>query len=162
MESNGGVVTAVEYFVFSESKAVSECCHAGTLTGVQHPIMDHIRAIQELIDAHKEAMPTGVVTDLMKECRKAFKALPKLWKVTYIHVFIDGDNDLIPCKKTMIVEEVAALNAPRHWFQVFDTATIPPAEMHTSIGGDYATESRSTVRIVVKVEPFLKRARDDP
>ena len=124
--------------------------------------MDHIRAIQELVDAHKEAMPTGVVTDVMEQCQKAYEALPKLWKVTYIHVFVDGDNDLITHKKTMIVEEVAALGAPRHWFQVFDTATIPPAEMHDRIGGVCATEGRSAVRIVVKVEPFLKRARDDP
>jgi len=124
--------------------------------------MDHIRAIQELVDAHKEAMPTGVVTDVMKECQKAFEALPKLWKVTYIHVVIDGDHDLIPRKKTVIVEEVAARDAPRHWCQVMDTATIPPAEMHDRIGGDYATDGRSAVRVVVKVEPFLKRARNDP
>eukprot|EP00966_Prymnesium_polylepis_P263755 6093502-Prymnesium_polylepis.1 len=54
----------------------------------------------------------------------------------------------------MIVEEVAALDAPRNWFQVFDTATIPPVEMHDRIGGDYVHEGRSAVRIVIKVEPF--------
>jgi len=130
--------------------------------------MDHIRAIQELIDAHKEAVPTGVVTDVMEHCQKAYEALPKLWKVTYIHVFIDSDTDLCACKKTMIVEEVAALHAPQNWAQVINTATIPPAEMHDRIGligGDYGTgrsDGRSAVHVVVKVEPFLKRARDDP
>ena len=122
--------------------------------------MDHIRTIQELIDEHKQSMPTGVVTDIMKECQEAFEALPKLWKVTFIHVILDSDNDLNACKKTMIVEEVAALGAPRHWFQVFDTATIPPAEMHDRIDSDYVQEGRSAARVVIKVEPFLKRARE--
>ena len=132
MESNGGVVTAVEYFVFSESESrLRMLPHRNAHRSPASQRMDHIRAIQELVDAHKEAMPTGVVTDVMKECQKAFKALPKLWKVTFIHVYIDGDNDLTTRKKTMIVEEVAvldvpALDVPRHWFQVFDTATIPP------------------------------------
>jgi hypothetical protein len=124
--------------------------------------MEHIRAIQELVDEHKEAMPTGVVTDVMEHCQKAYEVLPKLWKVTFICVTVDNDNDLCASKKTMIVEEVA-VDAPRHWYDVFDTATIPPAEMHDRIGGHfYATEGKGTVRVVVKVEPFLKRVRDGP
>ena len=122
--------------------------------------MDQIRAIQELVDAHKETMPTGVVTDVMEQCQKAYDALPKLWKLTYIHVYVDHDSDIIARKKTMIIEEVA-LGAPRCWTHVFDTATIPPPEMHSSIGGDCANEGRTTVRVVQKVERFLKRARGD-
>ena len=120
----------------------------------------HIRTIQELIDEHKQSMPTGVVADMMKECQKAFEALPKLWKVTFIHVVLDADDDLNARKKTRIVEEVDAPDAPRHWFQVFDTATIPPVEMHDHIGGDFVHEGKSAVSIVIKVEPFLKRARE--
>ena len=33
--------------------------------------MDHIRAIQEVVDEHKESMPTGVVTRVMDGCQKA-------------------------------------------------------------------------------------------
>ena len=125
-----------------------------------HSAMDHNRTIQELVDEHKQSMPTGVVTDIMKECQEAFEALPKLWRVTFIHVTLDVDNSLLADKKTMIVEEVAAPNAPRNWFQVFDTATIPPVEMHDRIGGDYVHEGRSAVRIVIKVESCFKRARE--
>ena len=123
--------------------------------------MDHIRKIQELVDMHKEDMPTGVATDVMEQCQKAYEALPKLWKVTYICVWVDSDNDLCTGKKTMIVEEVA-VNAPRHWYAGFDTATIPPAEMHDRIGGHHFTEGKGTVCVVLKVEPFLKRVRDGP
>jgi len=27
--------------------------------------MDHVRTIQEIVDEHKEKMPTGVVTDVL-------------------------------------------------------------------------------------------------
>ena len=37
--------------------------------------MDHIRAIQEVVDEHKESMPTGVVTRVMDECQKAYEAI---------------------------------------------------------------------------------------
>ena len=92
----------------------------------------------------------------VKSCahQKAFEEPPKLWKVTFIHALLDVDNDLNACKKAMIVE-VAALDAPRHWFQVFDTATIAPAEVHDHIGGDYVHDGKSTVRIVIKVGAFL-------
>lgn len=119
-----------------------------------------IRTIQELVDEHKQSMPTGVVADIMKECQKAFDALPKLWRVTFIHVFLDDDNNLRADKKTMIVEEVDARDAPLNWYRVFLTATIPPAEMHDHISGEYVTEGRSAVRIVMKVEPCFKRARE--
>ena len=48
--------------------------------------MEHIRAIQELVDAQKEAMPTGVVTDVMEQCQKAYEALPKLYQLTWTTV----------------------------------------------------------------------------
>ena len=43
--------------------------------------MDHIRNIQEIVDEHRESLPTGVVVDVMRECQSANNALPKLWKV---------------------------------------------------------------------------------
>ena len=38
--------------------------------------MDHIRVIQEVVDEHKDEMPTGVVTRVMAECQKAYGAAP--------------------------------------------------------------------------------------
>ena len=85
--------------------------------------MEHIRAIQELVDAHKEDMPTGVVVDVMEQCQAAFKALPKLWKVSFAHVVVDCDNELIVSEKTMIVSRkwlsaiarAAAYPGPTYW-----------------------------------------------
>ena len=67
--------------------------------------MDHIRTIQELVDEHRACMPTGVATQMMKECQSAFEALPKLWKITFLEIFLDGDNDIMVDRKTMIAEE---------------------------------------------------------
>ena len=124
--------------------------------------MDHIRTIQEVIDENKEAMPTNIVRIIMDECQKAYISLPKLWKLTYVHVIVDGEGGLDARTKTMILEEVA--ENPRNrticWHQVIATATIPPVEMHANIQGDYSMESKSGVHIVKKVEPFLKRARE--
>ena len=40
--------------------------------------MEHITAIQELVDQHKQEMPTGVATALMQKCQDAYDAQPKL------------------------------------------------------------------------------------
>ena len=45
--------------------------------------MEHIRVIQEVVDDHKDEMPTGVVTRVMAECQKAYEAAPKLYKLTW-------------------------------------------------------------------------------
>ena len=39
--------------------------------------------IQEVVDEHKDEMPTGVVTRVMAECQKAYEAAPKLYKLTW-------------------------------------------------------------------------------
>ena len=48
--------------------------------------MDHVRAIQEMVDDNKEEMPTGVVTGVMEECQKAYNAMPNLWKIYYVEI----------------------------------------------------------------------------
>ena len=37
--------------------------------------MDHIRNIQETIDENREAIPTGVVAEVMRECQQAYTKL---------------------------------------------------------------------------------------
>ena len=86
--------------------------------------MDHIRAIQEVVDEHKEAMPTGVVTRVMAECQKAYDLLPKLYQLTWTTVSSDvvlnasvehvDDEDFARVKlshqtQTLIVEAVDEL-----------------------------------------------------
>lgn len=80
--------------------------------------MEHIRAIQELVDEHKESMPTGVVTAVMEECQKAYQTVPKLYKLTWTtvdsHVHVErcsDDEDIAHVKlshktQTLIVEAV--------------------------------------------------------
>lgn len=87
--------------------------------------MEHIRAIQELVDEHKESMPIGVVTAVMEECQKAYQTVPKLYKLTWTtvdsHAHVercDDDEDIAHVKldaktQTLIVEAVdGALMCP--------------------------------------------------
>ena len=80
--------------------------------------MDHIRVIQEVVDAHKEDMPTGVTTRVMEECQKAYNESPELYKLTWTvvdshsHIEHAEDEEDIACVKlshktqTLIVEAV--------------------------------------------------------
>ena len=86
--------------------------------------MDYIRVIQEVVDAHKEDMPTGVTTRVMEECQKAYNELPELYKLTWTvvdsHAHIEhvvGEEDIALVKlshktQTLIVEAVDGL--PEH------------------------------------------------
>ena len=80
--------------------------------------MDHIRVIREVVDAHKEDMPTGVTTRVMEECQKAYNELPELYKLTWTvvdshaHVeHVEDEEDIANVKlshktQTLIVEAV--------------------------------------------------------
>ena len=84
--------------------------------------MDHIRAIQEVVDEHKESMPTCVVTRVMDQyqCQKAYEAT-KLYKLTWTmvdshaHVVeVEDEPDVASVKlshktQTLIVEKVDRL-----------------------------------------------------
>ena len=45
--------------------------------------MDHILAIQELVDAKRKSLSTGVAADIMKQCQLAYETMPKLYKLTW-------------------------------------------------------------------------------
>ena len=86
--------------------------------------MDSIRVIQEAVDAHKEQMPTGVVTTVMEECQKLYDAKSNLYKLTWTvadshaHIeHIEDEEDIANVKlshvtQTLIVE--AANDVPDH------------------------------------------------
>jgi hypothetical protein len=127
--------------------------------------MDHILAIQETVHENRESIPTGVVTNVMRECQQAYKALPKLWKVHYCEVWAVSKNSVATETKTRIVEECATLNLDHwYWFKVLDTGKILPADRQKDIKGSRAAHNGDgRVRVITKVEPFLKRAREvDP
>ena len=83
--------------------------------------MDHIRVIQEVVDAHKEDMPTGVTTRVMEECQMAYNESPELYKLTWTvvdshaHVeHVEDEEDIANVKlshktQTLIVEAVNEL-----------------------------------------------------
>ena len=80
--------------------------------------MDHVRAIQEMVDDNKEEMPTGVVTGVMEECQKVYNVMSNLyklhWTVVNSHAHAHMDDNEGPCAQvelshttqTLIVEAV--------------------------------------------------------
>lgn len=76
--------------------------------------MEHIKAIQTLVDEHKEHMPTGAVTAIMAELQKAYDGKPELCKAEctfiYMHAYVVDDGRAhaevhkITRKQTMFIE----------------------------------------------------------
>jgi len=137
--------------------------------------MEHIRAIQELVDEHKESMPTGVVTAVMDECQKTYQSLPKLYKLTWTtvdsHAHVEhchNGEDIAHIKlshktQTLIVEAVdhphhlrmCACAMPHHGMMLASWLKLSmPRTM--SIGED----SMVIVHSIVPYEP-RKRAREE-
>ena len=142
--------------------------------------MDHIRVIQEVVDAHKEDMPTGVTTRVMEECQKAYNELPELYKLTWTVVdshahieHIEDEEDIANVKlshvtQTLIVEAVSGL--PDH----MDHA--PPHKMRSPDMPNHGMMLKSwlnlsTPRVLMRGEdgmiiihsivPYHKRAREE-
>ena len=140
--------------------------------------MDHIRVIQEVVDAHKEDMPTGVMTRVMEECQKAYNESPALYKLTWTvvnsHAHIehfDDDEDIARVKlshttQTLIVEAVDSLygvpsniyaqDMPNYGMMLKGWLEQPmPFVM-------YGVNFQDSVRIIHSIVPYepRKRSRD--
>ena len=87
--------------------------------GPEKKKMDHVRAIQGVVDEHKEKMPTGVVQVVMDECQNLYNAMPNLYKLTWTvvrsHAQVHEDEEDEPpfasvelsyTTQTLIVEAV--------------------------------------------------------
>ena len=73
--------------------------------------MEHITAIQELVDLHKQEMPTGVAAALMRKCQEAYDKQPKLYRLICAIVGKNTSGDLAHDTTEFIVE---AVDAPEH------------------------------------------------
>lgn len=123
--------------------------------------MDHIRNIQELIDKNRESLPTALSIDVMRECQNAYEALPKLWKIYYRELVATGKKRITEEAKVVIAEEEPAHQDRYYWLDVIKSAKIPPREKHGDIRpvDKIVHDNDGSIRIITKVEPFLKRAR---
>ena len=98
--------------------------------------MDHVRQIQEIVDEHKEEMPTGVVTTVMEQCQFAYNAIPNLWKISYAEVDAFGKNNAECELKTAIFEEADAPIPYQNaipWMNVFQAQKMPRPEHHATL-----------------------------
>ena len=80
--------------------------------------MDHVRAIQKMVDDNQEEMPTGVVTGVMEECQKVYNVMSNLYKLhwtvvnSHAHAHMDDNEgpfaqvELSHTTQTLIVEAV--------------------------------------------------------
>ena len=142
--------------------------------------MESIRVIQEVVDAHKEQMPTGVVTTVMEECQKVYDAQSKMYKLTWTVVdshahieHIEDEDDIANVKlshvtQTLIVEAVNNLpdhpdHGPRH------KMNVPDMPNHGMMLKSWLKSSKPFVlmrgedcmTIIHSIEPYHKRAREE-
>ena len=76
--------------------------------------MEHVKAIQGVVDEHKEQMPTGAVTAIMEHLQKLYDNKSKLYRAQMTHIhsvgFVTDDgaaSKTIQYTTTAIVESVA-------------------------------------------------------
>ena len=123
--------------------------------------MEHITAIQEIVDENKESMPSGAAVGIMRECQKMYKDTPKLWQVHYYEMRPDSKNWVTVTQGVLLVEEDSSfpefINSSTYWHHVFTKATISPPDRHPD--GRHVRKG-NLVYVITKVEPYKKRARD--
>ena len=126
--------------------------------------MDHVRQIQDIMDEHKEEMPTGVVTDVMEQCQKAYNAIPNLWKISYVEIHAVAKNKADFEPRYAIFEELPFWgHNPTNWWTVFDLQKMPHPQFHREITGPSFNPfpSEGCVFVVTKVEKWGKRAHEE-
>ena len=123
------------------------------------PLREHVRNIQEIVDEHRDELPTGVVTSVMRECQSLYEALPKLWRICYVEMIAAAKHKIVEEYKTLIAEE-DPVQTQCNWLQVINTAKIPPAEKHKDIWPiNRIVLQPYRVIVITEIKPFLKRAR---
>ena len=145
------------------------------------PTMEHIRAIQEIVDTNKGDIPTGVVMDLMKECQSAHtKQSPELYRLTWIkvdstaHVIVDSYDDhvepiasvkLLHATQTIIVEAVDHLDSVMpfiRWPGGLPDAGIMLKRWLDAPKPIVIGSEKEKLRIIISIEPFVpKRPRSE-
>ena len=122
--------------------------------------MDHIRKIQEIVDEHKEQLPTGVVTDVMEQCQKAYNAMPNLWKIHYVEIDAVAKNRACFDAKVAIFEETQNPQL-HHWQGVFACQRMPKAELQKKIFHPAFHDGDGRVLVVTGFQRWGKRAREE-
>ena len=130
--------------------------------------MDEIRQLQECIDTHKEDLPTGFVTEVMKLCQKAYNNIPtELYRVFYLHITAVED-ELCYDERSVIVEECPNDNmAPKCWYCVIHNGRMP-ATFYESVNdretrNSIIDEGCDYLQVFLRVEKFssYKRKREE-
>jgi hypothetical protein len=129
--------------------------------------MNHISAIQEIVDESKEAMPTGVVARVMEECQKAHDAIPMLYKVRYVslrtYVHANGEAMTMGEDRMQIGERTTRLvfDAFRAYRLLTEEGLVDDdwirAPMPLLVYSDH--EKENLVAVVTSVLAYLKRGR---
>jgi hypothetical protein len=126
--------------------------------------MNHISAIQEVVDESKDAMPTGVVTRVMEECQKAHDAIPKLYQVRYVslraYVLANEDHMVMGEERMQIAEKTGHVFDTIRAYRLLTEQGLMDDEwirapMPILVYSDRKEEN--LVAVVTSVVPYLKR-----
>eukprot|EP00966_Prymnesium_polylepis_P011204 257965-Prymnesium_polylepis.1 len=115
--------------------------------------MEQITAIQELVDEHKQEMPTGVATALMQKCQEAYTTMSKLYKVSCAIVGNDKDDNLNHETQTFLVE---AVDAPEYYTEYENDGTV----RHRISHGKMPYHGLMPEKWLQKSRPFVVESED--
>ena len=134
--------------------------------------------VQELIDEHKEQLPTGLAKDLLEACRDEYESKPKLCRVTATRIkgvgFLDHSDDgceaevkLETLTQTLIMECLSAdafCKAQRGGTSVldlFEKGIMHEGWLTRTLPFKVRGVLEDQMWIVHAIEPFVpKRARE--
>ena len=137
--------------------------------------MEHVKSIQEIIDDHKESMPTGVATRVMKECQRLHDIHSKLYRLTWTtvasHAYASDEDEpvvkLVPLTQTLIVEavdEAPIMNqdGDRLWHGHMPNKGLMMAQW-LKMDMPYIINPGGDLQLIIvhSIEPFVKRPREE-
>ena len=124
--------------------------------------MEHISIIQELIDENRESLPTGVTTELMKQCQLVFDTGATLYRVCYTTVNVcayttdEGEEaKMIESTQTAIMEAKKSYSSTTS--EYLRGGFLHPHLLNVEM--PYVVNKGSTMLIFHSVQPYNPRKR---
>ena len=132
--------------------------------------MESIQEIQEIVDENKDQMPTGAVTAIMSKCQEAYKALPKLYKLTTVRIRLRG-GELTDDNETLIVEQCSKVEWEDLTYRdctsfcyVLRHRKMPEGALKWSlpyVDSDVFGNKVLSKTVLVSITPYGKRGREE-
>jgi hypothetical protein len=129
------------------------------------PVQRLMAAVEHL--SGKDDIPEGVYVDACNAL-KELHSITKLFKVTYRKFYVDEDDDrgvpvVLCATDTIILEQRGEdeVHGDYNWWYCFDRRMLPHDMSGLPINGKPFLTKHGSQIVVIAVDPYLKRAREE-